>query len=206
MYGFWDIRHDGQSFLSLFFSFDPPNNQTNQTFEKMKRIPGDSFILHLSTTNDNHMMYGSWDMEHNRQNFLLFWAIVCAFIPLTTVTIKILKKWKKNLKISPVYTCVPQMIIIWCMVPEKYGWGKHCFSLITYGFCTQQDRYYFEWNLSLVLVIKVFFIEKHVTLFLSLIKKKKELCNINFFCAYPVFHWGDIVEKVLPKVEDSEKR
>ena len=26
------------------------------------------------------MMYGSWDMECNRQNFLSFWAIFCPFI------------------------------------------------------------------------------------------------------------------------------
>ena len=39
--------------------FDPPNNPKNQNFEKIKKGPGDIIILHLSTTNDNHMMYGS---------------------------------------------------------------------------------------------------------------------------------------------------
>ena len=27
-----------------------------------------------------------------------------------------------------------------------------------------------------------------------------------YFCVYPVFHWGDIAEKVLPKVGDLEKK
>ena len=32
-------------------------------------------FLHMWTLNDNHMMYGSRDTEHDRQNFLSFWAI-----------------------------------------------------------------------------------------------------------------------------------
>ena len=127
MYGFWDIRHDGQEFyviLGHFLPFDPPNTPkilnflkmkktrtyyhfklvyhkwqpydvwllrygTRQNifsfwtifcpftplttqkinFEKMKKMPGD-IILHMCTIHENHMMYGSWDMEHNRQNFV----------------------------------------------------------------------------------------------------------------------------------------
>ena len=33
---------------------------------KIKKKTGDSIILHLCTTNDD-MMYGSWDIEHDRQ-------------------------------------------------------------------------------------------------------------------------------------------
>ena len=44
-----------------------PNNPENQNFEKTKKTPGD-IILHKCTINDNDMMYGSWDMEHDRQN------------------------------------------------------------------------------------------------------------------------------------------
>ena len=42
----------------------------NQNFEKMKKAPGDIIILHKSTINDNHMMYGSWDMKRDWQMFL----------------------------------------------------------------------------------------------------------------------------------------
>ena len=31
-------------------------------------MSGGIAILHLCITNDNHMMYGSLDMEHERQN------------------------------------------------------------------------------------------------------------------------------------------
>ena len=50
------------------------------------------------------MMYGSWDMEHDRQNFLSFWTVFCPIVPLTTRKIKILKKWKKGLQIPSFYT------------------------------------------------------------------------------------------------------
>ena len=33
-------------------------------------------ILQLCNTNDDHIMYGSWDMKHHRQNFLLFWPFL----------------------------------------------------------------------------------------------------------------------------------
>ena len=39
----------------------------NQNFEKK---PGDIISLHLCTTNDNHMMYGSLDIRCNGQSFL----------------------------------------------------------------------------------------------------------------------------------------
>ena len=77
------------------------------------------------------------------------------------------------------------------------GGGKHCFSLIRYKFfssnalyfisfsfkififlltpCDTFDCYYFGPNLSQVLLIKVLFIKKHVTLFFSLLKMKKRL-------------------------------
>ena len=42
------------------------------------------------------MMYDSWDMNPNRQNFLSFWAIFFPFTPLTTQKIKMLKNRKKG--------------------------------------------------------------------------------------------------------------
>ena len=38
-------------------------------------------------------MYGSCDMDHDRQTFLSFWTIFCPFTPLTTPKIIIFKKW-----------------------------------------------------------------------------------------------------------------
>ena len=51
--------------LSNFLPFQPPDTPKNQNFEKLKKIPGDIIILHMCTINDNHMMYGSWDMKRD---------------------------------------------------------------------------------------------------------------------------------------------
>ena len=57
------------------------------------------------------------------------------------------------------------------------------------------DFYYFGLNFSLLLLIKIFFIKKHVTLFF-----RNNFATWIYFCVYLVFHWNDIVEKILPKV------
>ena len=60
----------------LFFAPLPYNQPEKSKFWKNeKKKPTDIIILHLSTTEDNHMMYVSWDMEGDRQNFLSFWTI-----------------------------------------------------------------------------------------------------------------------------------
>ena len=64
-------------------------------------------ILQMCTINDSHMMYSSWDMKCNKQNFWSFSTIFCPFTPLTTWKIKILKNWKRHLEILSFYTCVP---------------------------------------------------------------------------------------------------
>ena len=104
--------------LNYFLPFYFPNNQENQNFEKVKKMPVDIIILHMCTINENHMMYVSWDMEHDRQKFFLFWTIFCSFTPLTAEKIKISKKLNKHLEISSFYTCVPKIMIRRCTVPE----------------------------------------------------------------------------------------
>ena len=83
----------------------------------LKKTPGDINILHICTINDNHMIYGSWDMAYNRKNFLSFWTIFCPFTLLWTQKTKIFKKIGKNTgrhyhftnikEILSFYTCVP---------------------------------------------------------------------------------------------------
>ena len=93
--------------LDNFLPFYIPNNPENQNFEKMKKAIGDVIILDMRTKNHNHMMYGSWDMKHDRQ---IFFVILGHFLPFylnKNPKIKILKKWKKKyLEISLFYTSV----------------------------------------------------------------------------------------------------
>ena len=58
MYGYWDIEQDRQNSLSFWTIFCPfiypLKNLKNQNFEKKKKAPGDTIILHKCTINDNH--------------------------------------------------------------------------------------------------------------------------------------------------------
>ena len=44
----------------------PLTIQKMNILKKWKKRPGDITILHMFTTNDNQMVYGSWDIEHGR--------------------------------------------------------------------------------------------------------------------------------------------
>ena len=72
-----------------------PIKMPKSKFWKMKNFAGDTIILPMCTKNHNHLMYSSWDMEWDRENFLSFWTIFCSLPP------KNLKNWnfekmKKN--------------------------------------------------------------------------------------------------------------
>ena len=97
------------------------------------------------------------------------------------------------------------------------GGTLYCFSLKIYGFCSSNTLYsdslqsistrmfhtfdnwdhYFESNLNLELLIQVFFIKKHVTLFLNLLKRKTLPQEIIF-----VFIWY-FIGMILPKNSDQ---
>ena len=65
--------------MGPFLPIYSTNKPKNQNFEKMKKTPGGIIILHLSTTNDNRIMYGSWEIEFNKQNLFSFWITFCPF-------------------------------------------------------------------------------------------------------------------------------
>ena len=98
IYGSWNIRCDRQKFLTFWAIFCPFNPLTTWKIKilTLKKAPGDIIILHICTINDNHMMYGSWDIKHDRLNFLLVWTIFCPFTPLRAKKIKIFKKIEKS--------------------------------------------------------------------------------------------------------------
>ena len=99
--------------LGHFLHFYYTSNLKIKVFKKFKKLTkktcGDIIILHMCTINDNHMMYGSWDMECDRYNFLPFWVIFCPFTPVTTQKIKTFKKMKKtpeyHMHSSPFVAC-----------------------------------------------------------------------------------------------------
>ena len=100
-YDVWFMRYKVQKtkffvIMGHFLPFDLRSNQENENFEKIKKPPGDIIILHLCTTNDDHIMYGSWDIKRDKHNFLSFWAIFLAFYPHNNQKIKFQKKERKK--------------------------------------------------------------------------------------------------------------
>ena len=117
IYGSWDMKHNRLNFLSFWTIFCPFTSLKTwkikilKKWKQQKKMLGDIIILYMCTINENHMMYGSWDMEYDRPFFFSFLTILCLFTPLTSQKIKILKKEKKHLEIS-FYTSVPKIMMI----------------------------------------------------------------------------------------------
>ena len=93
---YWVWQTDFFLILDHFLPFWPPNNPKYQNFEKIKKTPGNIIILQMCTLNDNHMMYGFWDMECDRQNFFSFWAVFFPFYPSNNPKYQNFEKMKKH--------------------------------------------------------------------------------------------------------------
>ena len=102
----------------LFFALLPPYGPRKSKFSKKwkKHLKILSFYKH------KWQSYDVWFLRYGVQWTELFVILdcFCPFIPLTTQNFKILKEWNNLLQIS-FYTSVPQMTIIWCMVPEIWS-------------------------------------------------------------------------------------
>ena len=109
--------------------FYPTTDPEIKIWTKWKKNPGYIILLHLCTINEDHMMYGSWDVVAQRTEFFVILRHFLPFDPhLTTRKIKILKNENKSLEILSFHTRVPQITIIWCMVPEIWSAKDRIFS------------------------------------------------------------------------------
>ena len=98
MYGSWDTKCDRGFFVILdyFYPFTTLTTQKIQILKKMKNLPGDIIILHKCTINDNHIRYGSWDMERDRQNFFVILDHFLHFYPPNNLKNQNFEKLKKK--------------------------------------------------------------------------------------------------------------
>ena len=89
-YDLWFLRYRARQteffhildhFLSFYTPSPSPNNPESQSFQKMKKTPRGIIILQKCTINDNHMIYGLWDMKCTRQNFFVILGHFLLFTP-----------------------------------------------------------------------------------------------------------------------------
>ena len=84
------------SFQVIFCSFAPLLTPKIKIWKKCKKAPGDSFYMRVPLIICIlDMMYGSWDMKFNRQNYFVILGHFLPFTPLTIQKMKI-SKTKKN--------------------------------------------------------------------------------------------------------------
>ena len=101
MYAYSDMeclhRHNFLSFQAIFCFFAQLLTTTIIMWQKCKKTPGYIILLHMCTINQDHMMYGSWDMKFNRQ---IFFVILGNFLSFCPFHFWKYQKWKKTLEIS----------------------------------------------------------------------------------------------------------
>ena len=100
MYAYSDMeclhRHNFLSFQAIFCSFAPLLTPEIKICNKCKKSPGDIILLHMCTINQDHMMYGSWDMKFNRQNFFVILGNFLSFYPPNTLKNENIKNVKNH--------------------------------------------------------------------------------------------------------------
>ena len=106
IYSSWDIEQNILKLVILghFLPFYPLKTPKIKILKNEKICWRYHHFTHVYQKSQ-YMMYGSWDTEWDRLNFLSFWVILCLMIP----KIKILKKiWKTAWRYYPfIDTCVP---------------------------------------------------------------------------------------------------
>ena len=134
IYTSWDMECDRHNFLWFWViccTFTPLLMPKIKIWKKTLDIL--SFYTCVPI-NEDHMIYGSWDIRHDGQSLIVILGHFRHFDPPNNLKIKILKKKKqkqKQLEILSFYTCVPQMTIIWCMVPDTERNSQNFLSLCT---------------------------------------------------------------------------
>ena len=101
-----------------FFALLTPYQPKKSKFLKNVKNLRDIIIWHMCTINDNDMMYGSYDMKHDKHNFLLFWTVFGPFTLLTTQKNQNFENLKKtSADIINLHKCTKIMIMCYT-VPE----------------------------------------------------------------------------------------
>ena len=111
MYVSWDMECDRHNFLSFWAVFCTVTSLLIPQINICKKYKKPLDIFFYTCVTEMKIIW--WDIRHGRQSFISLWTIFCTFTLLTT--------WKKCPEMLSFYTCVPQIAIISCMVPEIWS-------------------------------------------------------------------------------------
>ena len=122
----WGTVHEIQSetiflsFWAIFCSLTLLTTQRIKILKKWTKSPRYIIIWYKCTINDNHMIYGSWNINCIKQ---IFFVILGHFLPFyppnsSAQKMKISNKWKIWMEMSSFFTRVTKIMIICYVVPE----------------------------------------------------------------------------------------
>ena len=122
----WDMESDRHTFLSfwaIFCPFTPLLRPKIKIWKKCKKTAY-FILLHMCTINEDHMMYGCWDVRHDGQSFLSFLSQekkVLGYFHFTQVYQKswsyAILLWRYGMsQMQWFFACVPK--IIFCTLPH----------------------------------------------------------------------------------------
>ena len=100
----WSVTDRIFSHFDHFLPFypTPPKPNESKFWKKRKKNLRNAILLHKCTINDNHMIYGSRDINYTRQIFL-FWATFCPNCPKNENVKKMKKKAWRYHHLTQVY-------------------------------------------------------------------------------------------------------
>ena len=107
-------------FRPFFAFFAPLLTPKINIWKKCKKTPGHIILLHMCTINQDHMMYGSWDMKFNRQNFFVILGRFLSFYSPNILKNENIKNEKKPLRYHH-FTQVYQKSWSYAILFLRYG-------------------------------------------------------------------------------------
>ena len=89
----WFLRYRGVAnwnweFGVIFCPFYHPNNLEKSKSWRNEKTIRDVVLLHMCTINEDHTVYGSWDIRHGRQNLCVNLSQFLLFYPHPTDNLK----------------------------------------------------------------------------------------------------------------------
>ena len=94
------------SFQAIFCFFATLLTPKIKIWKKCKKTLGHIILLKMRTINQDHMMYGSWDMKFNRQNFFVILGNFLPLYPPNTLKNKNIKNEKSPGNIIILHKCI----------------------------------------------------------------------------------------------------